>query len=627
MGPIKRAAGIYAPNTAAAPRFLDRVRDECDAATSRGIHTLAFPTETPELAVVIAEEGFPPVQWASRFDGSFAILDGEIYNSHELGHVAGGPSANDADILFSLYFSDGQEALARIDGAMSLVIWDATRELLLLYRDRSGIVPIFYSEQPDGLVWASDIPTLLRTNVGRNVNLPALDFFLGNGLVPAPWTCVERINKIPPAHVLTVPRSGRVSLRRYWKACGRPKLELHPEEANEHLAQLFENSLRRRSSTDAQTGVLLSGGVDSKLVVAGLKSQLGVIPHTFTFHYSDYEGEFNEIDDARRTADYFGTQHHEIIFRPSDIADNVESMVRSYGEPFTYGLHSFLLRDVTQAGVSVLLNGAGPDGWYLHKTNEYGLRYARLPSMVQKLGGASMRLLRRMNFAARPSWLWRVYAAAGEAADTSEPVFWCATTGLPASLGGPILPDQWRAAFYSDPSLLSSCERSTQQLLSSALSEYGGESDRDKITFLHRHFRHADGILQWNHWWARAHGLAIRFPYFDDSLLEFMMRLPRMSRDKEEIRRVAARFMPSQMACARKVSQTVPIKEWFRGPLKDFLRDQLTPGRLRESGIFDVVAVENCIRQHLRGEKDNAWLLWAIITILVWKDLLVRRGL
>jgi hypothetical protein len=117
---------------------------------------------------------------------------------------------------------------------------------------------------------------------------------------------------------------------------------------------------------------------------------------TFIFRYTDYQGEFNELEEARKTAGHFGVTHHEIPFSPTDISDNLEWMVQSYGEPFTYRLHSVMLAKLAGTGIGGLLNGAGPDGWYLNKFNVYGVYCGRVPGMLRALGDAAIPLGRRV---------------------------------------------------------------------------------------------------------------------------------------------------------------------------------------------------------------------------------------
>lgn len=604
-----RAAGLFSQDPAAVCRFVDQMREAAEPARRQHLRLLAFPPERSIVAAVIAADSRPPVRWASRPDGSFLILDGEIYNAAELDGEGRRSEVGHADLLLDLYSAAGEEAMARVDAAATIVIWDATRQFLSMFRDRGGIVPSFYWPRPDGLVWASHIETLLATEVPRDLNSAAVDFFLASGFVPAPWTLLQRVARLPTAHVLRRVGDGTITVRRYWRPVGQPKLRLSPKETTEHLGRLFKQALRRRHCPGARTGLLLSGGIDSGLVLAGLTKLLGASVDTFTFRYADYDGKMNEVDLARRTAEHFGSRHHEVVVRPAAIADQLSWLLRSYGEPFTYGLHTFMLRDVAEADVQVLFTGAGGDGWYLTRTNAHGLLLARLPAVLRRLGHALIPLIGR----------WKPAAA-----EKAKAVIDCAETGRPSDCNPVMIPDALRAGLYRDPGWAAEHRRALEELYDASAEDFPGESDRDRITYVNRQFINSEYLLHWNHWWGRAHGLALRFPYFDADLYDFVVRLPRANSTKQEIRDLAATLMLRDMAYMPKYHQSVPIGHWFRGPLRDFLCDQLSAERLRSQDLFDGQAIRRLLHSHLQGSENHGMRLWAIIALLTWLDLVNR---
>src|SRR4029450_11053615 len=122
--------------------------------------------------------------------------------------------------------------------------------------------------------------------------------------------------------------------------------------------------LRRRYQPGVRTGVLLSGGVDSALLAGAMAKLMDPDIETFTFNYGSYDGPCNENSQAEEVARHFGTRHHAVDFTPGDLADNLDRMVLGYQEPFTYGLHSYFLKDVVQTGVSSIMSGAGIVDWY-----------------------------------------------------------------------------------------------------------------------------------------------------------------------------------------------------------------------------------------------------------------------
>jgi asparagine synthase (glutamine-hydrolysing) len=546
---------------------------------------------------------------AVRPDGSFAAIEGEIYNRDDLianlgkDHEA---KIDDATIILGLYFLSGPGSLAKLNAAATITIWDADKQLLSIYRDRWGQLSQFYCENQHRLLWASDLRTLLLLGAPREVDAEALDFFLAAGYFPAPWTGLTHIKKLPPAHVLNRHQVGSAEVRSFWQATGKPKLELSVEETTEHLQALLDQSLRRRYESGAKMGVLLSGGVDSALLVGAL-TRLGADVESFTFHYSEYEGPFNENPLAREIAKHFGIRHHVIEFTPADLADNLHRMVLAYEEPFAYGLHTYFLRDVAQTGTSCAMSGAGVGDWYVSPRDLFARRLRQLPlpfSVIKRVFGSSL--------SGNGAWSRKV-----------SDVLLGAATGLPGKANAPIATDVVRRALYQEPRHAMG-RHHLRSLLRPIVDDCAGETDRDQIVLLTQRYFIAECNLYWYNRWGKAWDIPFRHPYYDNDLQEFAMRLKRYDRDKPEMRRVAARLMPHAIAYAPKLSHTIPIRDWFRGPLLDLIRSRLATDRLKQGGIFAPAAVQRLIDQHVNREADHEWLLWTILTTTVWQDVVLQ---
>jgi asparagine synthase (glutamine-hydrolysing) len=353
-------------------------------------------------------------------------------------------------------------------------------------------------------------------------------------------------------------------------------------------------------------GVLLSGGVDSALLVGAL-TRLGADVESFTFHYSEYEGPFNENPLAREIAKHFGIRHHVIEFTPADLADNLHRMVLAYEEPFAYGLHTYFLRDVAQTGTSCAMSGAGVGDWYVSPRDLFARRLRQLPlpfSVIKRVFGSSL--------SGNGAWSRKV-----------SDVLLGAATGLPGKANAPIATDVVRRALYQEPRHAMG-RHHLRSLLRPIVDDCAGETDRDQIVLLTQRYFIAECNLYWYNRWGKAWDIPFRHPYYDNDLQEFAMRLKRYDRDKPEMRRVAARLMPHAIAYAPKLSHTIPIRDWFRGPLLDLIRSRLATDRLKQGGIFAPAAVQRLIDQHVNREADHEWLLWTILTTTVWQDVVLQ---
>jgi asparagine synthase (glutamine-hydrolysing) len=340
---------------------------------------IAHPREAPVVAVAV-DASDPRVQVAQHANGSFAVLYGEVYDwmAPHARQGGGRDAPGDAAAFLERCLAEGPSVMARVDSAAMLTVWDAARETLLVFRDRVGVPPAFHARAGRALLWASDMQALLRVGFRPTVNLSALDFFLATGYVPAPWTLFEQIRRIPPAHYLAGTRDA-VRIERWWRPAWRPKVVMTSAGIVERYRFYFSQALRRRTRAGGRYGVLLSGGVDSALVAAGLVRLLGLSVDTFTFRYTDYDGPFNEGEPARKIAGHLGVRHREIDFGPQDVVNRLERLVRTYEEPFTSGLNCALLDPVADAGVTVLFTGAGNGQWERRRSHYYAAQLAALP--------------------------------------------------------------------------------------------------------------------------------------------------------------------------------------------------------------------------------------------------------
>jgi asparagine synthase (glutamine-hydrolysing) len=606
-------AGIYSRNPRAVDDFLAIVQDEANHVGAAKGKVIRYPESgsQPRLALAFWNTKNLPLAFAQKPDGSFALVDGELYNQEELGANSGGKRAqatDDASIVFALYSSLGKSCFGRLDSAATITIWDAARENLLIARDRWGQAPQFYCETNDRLLWASELRTLLLLGANTEIDAQALDFFLAAGYFPAPWSPLTSTRKLPARSLLSQTPAGAAEVERFWSPSGRPKLNLTMEQTAERLQRLIERAARRRYQPDTKTGVLLSGGVDSALLVGILTKVIGADIETLTFHYSGYEGSFNENPAASRIAKHFNTSHHVINVTPTDLADNLERMVLGYEEPFTFGVHSYFLRDVVENRVRLLLSGLGVGDLYPSPRDLAARKLRRLPLPFRHLA----------------RWVTPSYGSDGMSWDRRvSDLFLGAATGLPGNANQAVTSDAIRAAVYSDSSRAAGRHR-VREKLHSILEEFAEESDRDQISLVIQRLFIAEANLYWHMRWGRAWNIHGRQPYYDNDLQEFALRLRRPERNKPEFRTVAAKLMPAWMAYAPKVVHTIPIREWFRGPLVDLLRTRLSSHELTKSGIFSPTGVHRLINEHIERRGNHEWALWAILTTTVWQDVVLR---
>ncbi len=346
------------------------------------------------LRVIDLSTGSQPV---TSEDGSVvAVFNGEIYTFPELrrelearGHRV--PGTGDTPVIPHLYEEYGPSFPDRLSGMFAAAVWDGRRERLVLARDRVGKKPLVYTQLPDGsLAFASQVKALLRLpGVSRRPHPAAVDAFLALGYVPG-GTGIVGIHKLPPGHVLTAEK-GRVTVERYARL--RPLGPLSDREWLELVRERVSAAVRRRLISDVPLGALLSGGLDSTVVVAAMAQASARPVRTFTVGFA--HDRYDERAYARTVADRYGTEHEEVVVE-TDVADTLPRLAAAFDEPHgdDAALPLFLVCQAAKRRVTVALTGDGGDeafcGYERYRACQLAGR-AALPGVG--VAGRALRLL------------------------------------------------------------------------------------------------------------------------------------------------------------------------------------------------------------------------------------------
>ncbi|HXV25223.1 MAG TPA: asparagine synthase C-terminal domain-containing protein, partial [Alphaproteobacteria bacterium] len=372
-----------------------------------------------------------------------------------------------------------------------------------------------------------------------------------------------------------------------------------------HLLQAVERQLPGR----AAAAILLSGGIDAMYLAALLARHFGVRTAAFTYRYADYEGEFNETARARATAEHLGLEHHEMIVGPADIAANLEAMLIAHSGPLSYGAHSAILRDVAASGAQILYSGFEPDAPYSSAAEMLGqwLRSVPLPHAAIARGV-------ERGFGTRRRWAnFLAYA---------ERV---AATGLVWRFHAPLTPDPIRESLYVDRALSERAKQAAARLFGEVVAEFSTENAVVRIAGPLTALYQSEGSSRWSSCFGRAHGLLPRSPFQDNDYVDLLLRMPR-SGHKREIRELAAKLLPRDLAFAPKVAQTLPIAHWLRGPMSEFITAQLSAPRIAEGGLFRHEVIMDLLRRHREGPVSHAWTLWNVLVLTLWQEIVRREA-
>jgi asparagine synthase (glutamine-hydrolysing) len=559
------------------------------------------------LRVLDPAQGYQPV--ADESGGVAAVFNGEIYNFRELratlaGHELRG--TGDTPVLPHLYEEDGPAFVRRLSGMFAIALWDAPHERLVLARDRLGKKPLLWTRLPDGtLAFASELKALLRLpDVRRELDLEALDAYLALQYVPGPGTALRGVQKLPPGHVLVLER-GEARVERYWAPEAQPE-ELAEEEWLGRVREVVTAAVRRRLEADVPLGALLSGGIDSSVVVAQMARASSGPVRTFTIGFAG-DSRYDERPYARAVAARWGTAHEEIVLEP-DAREVLPRLASSFDEPLgdEAALPTFLVCEAARRHVTVALTGDGGDESFAGYERYAAHRLAgRLPAPLRP-AAAALRLL--------PGARREPRSAAFRAAR------FLALAGLPpAERYGRLMevfPLRLRHALWSDDARPS--VRSAGELLGPPRGGgIAGLQLVDVATYL------PGDLLLKSDLASMAHSLELRSPLLDHEVVELGLSLPDSLKQhgregKLALRRAFAADLPPEVAARGKTGFGVPISHWLRGELRELAADVLLDRRAAERGLFARGRVERMLRDHASGRAEHGHRLWTLLMLELW---------
>jgi asparagine synthase (glutamine-hydrolysing) len=351
-----------------APEVLDRMTDAMThrGPNDRGTHVAdGIALGVRRLSIVDVEGGHQPI---SNEDGSiWAVQNGELYNHREVRSRLGSRGHRfqtrcDTEIIPHLYEDAGAAFPEHLRGMFGIALWDGRERRAVVARDRLGIKPMYYAEAADLLVFASELKSLLASGlVGTELDYEAIDAYLTLGFVPGPMTPLASVKKLMPGHVLIVDPSG-VRTQAFWSYPEPAPVEMTLDEASDRLLAGLEESVRLRLMSDVPLGAMLSGGIDSSVIVGLMARQMSDPVQTFSIGFRE-AGEGNELADARLVAEHFGTDHHELELSFAEETVDLGELVWYMDEPLAdlSSLGFLALSELAARHVTVALSGQGAD--------------------------------------------------------------------------------------------------------------------------------------------------------------------------------------------------------------------------------------------------------------------------
>ncbi len=551
------------------------------------------------------------------------VFNGEIYNYRELaselkkrGHIL--RTASDTEVIVHLYEDYGDDCVLHLRGMFAFALWDAKRRRLFLARDRLGIKPLYYAQAGGRLLFASEIKAILQDPaVQVRSDLNAISSYLSLKYVPAPATMFAGIRALPPGHTLSCSQTG-VAIRRYWDL----HFPCNPAPANEReyadeLEALLWESVKLHLVSDVPFGAFLSGGIDSSTIVALMSRLLPQPVKTFSVGYEGDGAAFSELPYARLVARHCQTDHHEVLVGANDLIELADKVVWHLDQPIAddASLATYLVARLASSQVKMVLTGEGGDELFAGYARHAAIRLTPLLRLIPEPAKAmALSLSTRVPGLRRPKLA--LYALC-QPDEISRMVNWF-----------PLFNSSMKAALLAEDVKRQMNGPSAHEIFAQQLEHLHTTDQLSRMLYLDTKLWLPDDLLARGDKMTMAASLEARVPLLDHKLVEFAARLPsqlkikRLAR-KYLLKRVSQAWVTPQILTRKKRGFPVPLSLWFRKEARAFVRDLLSPDRVRKRGLFNSAFVQALLDEHDTGAADYGSLLWGLVSLEIWHRLYI----
>lgn len=553
-------------------------------------------------------------------DGSVCVVyNGEIYNYLELipelqalGHVF--HTRSDTEVIVHAWEAWGEASVQRFRGMFAFALWDRNRETLFLARDRLGVKPLHYALLPDGtLLFGSELKSLLaHGGLRKDVDPLAVEEYFALGYVAEPRTIFTQARKLPPASTLLIKRGQAVGEpREYWDVNFTVDSRIGEAQAREELTERLKESIRLRLMSEVPLGAFLSGGVDSSAVVALMAGLSDDPVNTCSIAFTD--PAFNESEFAEKVAARYNTNHYVDVVESEDF-DLIDTLASLYDEPYadSSAIPTYRVCQLARRHVTVALSGDGGDESF------GGYRRYRLHMMEEQMRSMLPHGIRRPVF----GLLGRLYPKADWA-----PRFLRAKTTFEGMARTPveayfhsvsILRGPMRDKLFSDRFKREIAGYDAREVFERHAARAGTDDPLALIQYLDLKTYLVGDINTKVDKASMAHSLEVREPLMDHPLIEWLATLPssfklRGREGKYLLKKTMEPLLPEDVLYRPKMGFAVPLARWFRGPLKERVRDAMLGARLADTGWFDHAYLQHLVDAHQSGARDYSASLWTLL--------------
>lgn len=554
------------------------------------------------LSIIDVVAGKQPMS----YENGVIVFNGEIYNFLELKEkmIEDGikfSTRSDTEVLLKHIHHYGyEETLSAINGMFAFAYYDKKKKELFLARDRAGKKPLYYYIDGERFAFASEIKALLEFSfIPKELDEEAFIKYLFYGYVPAPYSIFKKIKKLEAGTYMTVNERLEIKKKKYWKLEYKP-VNFNKMELMEELREKLHRAVKLRLISDVPLGVFLSGGIDSSLV-ASIASKYTSKLKTFSIGF--FEKEFSELEDAKKTAEFIGSEHYYDILSPQKAVELVPKIIDYLDEPFADPsiIPTFLLSQFTRKYVTVAVGGDGGDEvfagyptYFAHILHRF---YSKQPEFLKKIE----RILIE-NFTP-PSYKYFSWEFKLKKFLSAE--------GSPAFKRHLI----WMS-YINDKELYALTGRSIQL--------DGEADDLNSIMLLDFNTYLTDDILFKVDRASMANSLEVRAPILDKDVLLTAFRIPaelkiNPFKTKIILKETFKDELPPHVFKKKKHGFSIPVAKWINSDIKDLFNEVVDINEIKKDGVMNYAIVSEWIDEHRNMKVNRQRQLWCIFMFMLFK--------